>query len=78
MVGASVWGLLKTAGGGSGSQGLCSQQCSSKTSLLRSPEPLVCLPVIGLILRRSSYLNCNGEGPDPRAASVEEMKVSYG
>ena len=77
MVEASIWGLLKTAGGGSGSQDLCSQQYSSETKLLRSPEPLVSLPVVGLT-PRFSYLISNSEGPDPRAAAMEELKRSYG
>lgn len=83
VVGVYIWGLFKTAGAGSGSQGLgsrglCSQQYSSKIKLLRSPEALVSLPVIRLTLRRFSYLISNSEGSDPEAAAMEEMKISYG
>lgn len=46
----SIWVLLKTAVGGSGCQGLCFHQYSSKNKLLRSLEPLVSLPAIRLTL----------------------------
>lgn len=72
VVGVSLWGLLKSADAGSGSQGLC------EPKLLRSPEPLVSLPVIELIPRRFFSLISSSEGPDPGAAAIEGMNASDG
>lgn len=61
----SIFHLIKSAVGGSGCQGLCSHQYSSKNKPLRPPGPLVSIPAVRLT---PWFL--------PGAAAMQKMKIS--